>query len=164
MTSFPALSPATRTFTPASPQHSTLQAIGGQQSRVGHSSAMVDGALRLSFVMLSEADMLSILTHYQGQQGDYLAFSIPSEVLSGFTAGDFTQAGYQWRYAKPPEIADFCGPLHDVSVELKTSVAENVMAAGFYLAAVANFYSATTIAPGAGLAAAASFAPGAASV
>jgi hypothetical protein len=66
--------------------------------------------------------MLSIRTHYIGQQGRFLSFFIPSSLLSGMTTPSyFTPTGYSWIYASAPQVEDIpCAQRYNVSVELIT--------------------------------------------
>jgi hypothetical protein len=85
------------------------------------SNVILDQLLRLSFAALTEAQMLSIRAHYIGQQGRFLSFAIPNDLLSGTTTpASFTPTGYSWTYAAPPQITDVGVQRYDVSVELAT--------------------------------------------
>lgn len=114
---------------------------------------MLASQLRLSFFGLSEANMLSILSHYQGQQGSYLSFDLPSSILSGLTASDFTLTGYSWRYAGSPLVEDFGDKLHTVTLTLESVPPEG--------AAVAGLASSVTVSLSAGPVTASSNAPAA---
>ena len=138
MATFPTLTPATRTFTPGEYPHTPYLTLSNLNRRVLHSSAMVASTLRVTFLQLSQADMLSVVSHYQGQQGAFLPFAIPSSLLQGVTAADFTITGYQWRYIEPPQIVDLCGPFHDVSVTLESVVPEAMVASGLGLTIAAT--------------------------
>jgi hypothetical protein len=82
---------------------------------------ILDQLLRLSFAALTEQQMLSIRTHYIGQQGRFLSFAIPNDLLSGTTTpSSFTPTSYSWTYAAPPQISDVACGRYDVSVELAT--------------------------------------------
>jgi hypothetical protein len=121
MAIFPALKPSSRSFTPGVYPHSEIRTLSGGQSRVRQSNVLVDQRLRLSFIALTEAEMLSIRTHYVGQQGRFLAFQIPNELLNGVTTpANFTPAGYQWIYAATPNIQDVGCQRYTVSLELVT--------------------------------------------
>lgn len=141
MATFPTLYPSTRTFTPGEYPHTPFQTLSNRNRRVLHSNALNAAGLRLTFVRLSQSDMLSVLSHYNGQQGEFIPFAIPSSILQGFTAGDFLPAGHLWRYASPPEVADFCGPYHDVTVALESVGAESVVAVGLSAAVLATLAS-----------------------
>lgn len=119
MAAFPTLSPSSRTFTPGEYPHSPFTAWSGRQNRVRLSNVMLSSQLQLSFLAISEAEMLSILAHYRGQVGRFSSFPLPSDVFSGATtASDFTLSGYGWVYAEPPSVEDLpCGG-HNVSLSL----------------------------------------------
>lgn len=138
MVTFPTLYPSTRIFTPGDYPHTPFQTFSARNRRVLHSNALNTSGLRLTFVRLSQSDMLSVLSHYNGQQGEFIPFAIPSSILEGFTAADFLPAGHLWRYASPPEVEDFCGPYHDVTVVLESVGAEAVIATGLSLVIVAS--------------------------
>ena len=118
MPTFPAIAPASRSFTPGDYPHSPFVALSGEQSRVRHSDAVLGASLELEFIRLTEAERLSIETHYLGQYGEMEPFPLPAQTFSGFNPNDFNQGAGFWRYAEPPEIEDFCGPTHDVRVRL----------------------------------------------
>jgi hypothetical protein len=81
---------------------------------------MIGSSLRLSYVGLTEQDMLDILLHYQDTQGIYLNFALPANTLSGLTAADYTLTGFSWRYAAPPTILDLPCDRYTVDVELES--------------------------------------------
>jgi len=118
MPTFPAIAPSSRSFTPGEYPHAAFTALSGEQSRVRHSDAVVGGSIDLSFIRLTEEERSLIEQHYLGQQGEFLAFSLPPETFSGFDPYEFLEGAGLWRYAEPPEIEDFCGPHHDVRVRL----------------------------------------------
>jgi hypothetical protein len=121
MATFPALNPSTRIFTPGDYPSSSFGSWSGSESRVRNSNIMQSSQLRLRFIGITEAQMLSIVTHYQGQDGSFEAFTLPSEIWSGTSnPADYGLTGYSWRYAEgsPPSVDDMpCGG-HDVEVLL----------------------------------------------
>lgn len=131
MSDFPTLIPSSRVYTPGEYPHTAITAWGGVETRVRHSSIMVNSLLRLTFLYLSESNMLSILSHYNGQQGGFIAFSIPAQLLSGVsTAADYTLTGYQWRYAEPPIIDDVPCAGFSVQVTLESVPPQSVFVSG----------------------------------
>jgi hypothetical protein len=95
--------------------------LSGLQTRVRTSNVILEQRLRLSFAALTEAEMLSIRTHYIGQQGRFLSFTIPDNLLSGMsTPASFTPTGYSWTYVAPPQISDVACGRYDLAVELAT--------------------------------------------
>ena len=122
MATFPTLTPSSRTFTPGRYPHSEIPTLNGLQVRVMTSNVILEQQLRLTFVALTEAEMLSIRSHYIGQQGRFLSFAIPSSLLSGMTTpASFTPTGYRWIYGSAPQVEDIPGTQrYTVSVELVT--------------------------------------------
>lgn len=124
MTSFPALVPSSREFNPGSYPNTLYRAISGDENTVRHGNVMIGSTLSLSYIAISEAEMLSFLLHYNLQRGSYGTFGLPAVVLSGTSnATDYTLASYAWSYAEPPKVEDMpCGG-HDVTVTLESAVA-----------------------------------------
>ena len=122
MAAFPTLTPSSRTFTPGRHPHSEIPTLDGLQVRVRTSNVILEQQLRLTFIGLTEAQMLSIRSHYIGQQGRFLSFAIPSSLLSGMTTpANFTPTGYSWIYGSAPQVEDIpCAQRYNVSVELVT--------------------------------------------
>ena len=122
MATFPTLTPSSRTFTPGRHPHSEIPTIDGLQIRVRTSNVILEQQLRLTFLGLTEAEMLSIRSHYIGQQGRFLSFDIPTSLLSGMTTpASFTPTGYSWIYAAAPQVEDIPGTQrYTVSIELVT--------------------------------------------
>ena len=138
MASFPALIPSSRTFTPGLYPHSEIPTLSGLQTRVMTSNVQLNQMLRLSFAALTETEMLSIRAHYIGQQGRFLSFTIPDNLLSGMsTPASFTPTGYSWTYVAPPQISDVACGRYDVSVELATVPPEGANVNGAELAVFA---------------------------
>ena len=139
MTTFPTLTPSSRTFTPGRHPHSEIPTLNGLRVRVMTSNVIIEQQLRLTFIGLTESEMLSIRTHYIGQQGRFLSFFIPSSLLSGMTTpAYFTPTGYSWIYGSAPQVEDIPGTQrYTVSVELVTIPPEgaNVNGAEFTVTA-----------------------------
>ena len=166
MATFPTLTPSSRTFTPGRHPHSEIPTLNGLQSRVRTSNVILEQQLRLTFVGLTEAQMLSVHSHYMGQQGRFLSFAIPDTLLSGMTTPSyFTPTGYSWIYGSAPQVEDIPGTQrYTVSIELATVPPEGANVNGAELGIVANITagiaSATTEVAGATLTVAASIVGG----
>lgn len=122
MSDFPALVPSSRVFSPGGYPAADIASLNGTESNTRLSSTMVESRLRLGFIGLTEAEMLSVLTHYVGQRGGFDAFSLPNDVLSGTDDPDnFRLPGYAWRYAESPSVIDWaCYNRHDVEISIVT--------------------------------------------
>lgn len=132
MAAFPTMTPSSRTFTPGEYPHAPYSGMNGKQATVRNSTVMLSSQLRLSFVALTEAEMLSILSHYQGQKGRYLSFAVPADLFSGATAADYALTGYAWRYIEPPMVEDYGEQRHTVTVTLESVPGEGATAGGLY--------------------------------
>jgi len=134
MALFPALSPATRAWTPGTYPIGQFRGLSARQRTVRLSNAMTGSSLRLQFQSLATAQLLAIVAHYAGQQGGYLSFGLPSEVWSGVaTPSDYSLSNYLWRYAEPPQVEDLPyagGMVHTVDIRLESVPNEGVVATG----------------------------------
>ena len=138
MATFPTLTPSSRTYTPGEYPHSPFAGMNGKQNRTRHSNVMLSSQLRLGFIALTEAEMLSILSHYQGQQGSFTSFTLPSAVWSGVSsATDYQLTNYGWRYIEPPTVEDMMCGGHNVELVLETVPPEGTALAG--LASIVTF-------------------------
>lgn len=147
MAVFPSIKPSGRTFAPGEYPHTPFNAYSGWQNRVRHSNVMLASQVRLSFTALTEADMLSILSHYNGQYGTFESFALSSDVWSGVTASDYQLTGYQWRYIEPPTVEDVYCDRYNVELTLETVPAVSISVDGAW------YFVAVTFAPGAAAAA-----------
>lgn len=117
---FPPLIPSSRTFTPGEYPATAFSTYNGRQNRVRHSNVFVAAQLRLSFKALPETDMLAIWNHYAGKQGEFQAFTLPTEIVSYGSISDYVPSTYRWRYAGPGTVEDLpCGG-HNVSITLES--------------------------------------------
>jgi hypothetical protein len=136
MAAFPSsIIPSTRTYSPGAFPHTAHGAYDGSQVRVRHSNTVLGVRLRLFFPAITTAELLSVISHYSGQSGRFLAFAIPEDLLSGVTTpADFTPAGHQWRYAARPTVEDISivggTNRHNLTIELETVPPENTIAQG----------------------------------
>jgi hypothetical protein len=135
MTTFPALVPSSRTFTPGEYPATAFSGFSGAQNRVRHSNVFLAAQLRLTFVGLDEAEMLDIWNHYNGRRGEFRSFDLPTEVASYGSITDYVPGNYLWRYAGPGSVEDLpCGG-HNVSITLETvpPIAASVVGADLFL-------------------------------
>lgn len=138
MTIFPSLTPSGRTFTPGDYPHTPFQAYNGLQTRVRHSNVMLSSQLRLTFTALTETDMLSILSHYNGQYGTYDSFGLPSAVWAGATQADYEISGYQWRYSSSPTVEDVYCDRYTVELTVETVPPDGGVTDGGYFVVQAS--------------------------
>lgn len=116
---FPALEPATRSWSMGS-YPITLQAAWGiQPLAFRHGLAAAGHTLSLGFQLLTATEAALIRTHYHGQRAALLPFGLPEAVWRGHTSPTGPVPGTtQWRYAQEPGESHRSAGLVDVSVEL----------------------------------------------
>lgn len=117
MTTFPALTPAARVFTPGDYPHSQLKTYSGRQTRIRHSDAIVGQTISFTFTGLDESDRDLIIDHYRTQAGAFALFETHADNWSGST--NPTPPGYRWAYAASPQIEDIGCGYHNVTVQLQ---------------------------------------------
>jgi len=127
---FPALIPSSRVFTPGEYPATAFMAYSGVENRVRHSDVFLAARLELTFLGLTETQMLSILSHYEDLLGAFNAFEVPEELFSFSTITDYIPGVYRWIYAEPPAIEDLpCGN-HNVAVTLESVPPQSVILTG----------------------------------
>lgn len=132
MATFPTLTPSGRTFTPGEYPHTPFTTISGWQNRVRHSNVMLASQVRLTFTAVTEANMLSILSHYQGQLGTFDSFDLPSTVWAGTTPSDYQLTNYLWRYIQPPTVEDIPRGRYNIELTLETVPPDGAVVDGMY--------------------------------
>jgi hypothetical protein len=133
MTTFPALVPSTRSFTPGEYPATAFAGYSGRSTTVRHSDVFIGAQLRLTFVAIPEADMLAIWNHYTGEKGGFQAFTLPTEIVSYGSVSDYVPSNYRWRYTGDGSVEDLpCGG-HNVSITLETAPPVAASAAGIQL-------------------------------
>ena len=131
MATFPTLNPSSRVFTPGEYPHTRFTSLSGAQNRVRNSNVMLSSELRLTFVAITEADMLSILSHYQAQQGNFSSFLLPSVVWNGTDSpSSYQLTGYGWVYKQPPTVEDLMCGGHNVELSLESVPPEGTALTG----------------------------------
>jgi hypothetical protein len=115
MATFPALQPATRTYTPGTSASTEFAVLDGYETSVRHSNASVGQILRMTFTRLSSADTFSLVSHYS-LHGTFEPFDLTSTTL---IATNLTfPANYLWRYLSAPVIDQSCD-ITNATVELQ---------------------------------------------
>ena len=118
---FPALVPSARTYIPGDVPQTRQIALSGVNSAYRLGNRRVEQQLTLTFNNISEANLLSIRSHYISMDGTYGIFYLSSEVWSGYATPPVPLlSDYAWRYAGPPTITDGSCDLWSVEVELIT--------------------------------------------
>ena len=119
MSQFPAIKPSSRSFVAGTLPVNTFASISGKETRVIMGDTLHGHVVELSFANILEPKVKQILDHWYGRQGTALAFTLPTNIWSGWSdyiAG--VTAQQQWRYAAAPNIEAVSAGIMNVSVEL----------------------------------------------
>jgi hypothetical protein len=107
--SFPALKPASRSFSAPEFPVTVYKSQSGATVRRLWASKAGNAGLRLVFENLSDVDTKSILDAYQAARGNFDALTLPAAIFSGADAALKTAmegAGLTWRFSDgtPPTV------------------------------------------------------------
>ena len=120
MAIFPALEPYRRSYDFGDFAMSEVSAFGGGSVRFTHADEPLGHRLTLEYLEISDADITAIRTHYRGQQGGYLSFTLPAIIWQGHPDVEtMVPASGRWKYASELEEQHLRGKLYDVTVSLQ---------------------------------------------
>lgn len=115
MTTFPALQPTTRTYTPGQHPNSLLGVLSGDEVSVRHTNGSTGNILSLTFDLISRAEQYDVISHYS-LHGRFVPFDLDATTL--IASGIEIPTGYQWIYTGSPTVDETCSIIN-VSVELE---------------------------------------------
>lgn len=101
-TNFPALKPASRSFSAAQFPVTVYKAQSGVTQRRLWASKAGNATLKLTFNNLNDTDTNSILTAYSAARGSFDSLVLPSALFDGMNAtlkDTVTGTGLTWRFA-----------------------------------------------------------------
>lgn len=141
---FPALIPSSRLWSPGDRPTEVHAAMTGAEARVRVGSVEVDGRLQLTFIGITELEMLAIDAHVEEVGINWQPFTLPGSVFDGLNQSDFLPAGHGWIFLEAPEVEDYqCGG-HRVAISLGIVPIDGVAAPG---ADITTRWSIRTAAP-----------------
>lgn len=124
-TTFPTLTPTSRSFTPPTFPTTKQKTINGITVRRVWASLPNDARLSLSFTNFPDADCLAILNAYTAAKGSLDSLTLPSSLFAGAgtaLATFLTQAGtgLAWHFSddNPPRLDNVAPGISSVTVEL----------------------------------------------
>ena len=115
MSTFPSLSPATRTYTPGTNASTEFAVLDGYESSVRHSNASVGHILRMTFTRMTASETFALVSHY-ALHGTFAPFDLSATTLTATNLA--FPADYLWRYLSAPVIDQTC-EITDATVELQ---------------------------------------------
>lgn len=141
---FPALIPSSRLWSPGDRPTESHAAMTGAEARVQLGSVDIDGRLQLTFIGITESEMLAIDAHVEEVGINWQPFTLPGSVFDGLNQSDFLPAGHGWIFLEAPEVEDYqCGG-HRVAISLGIVPIDGVAAPG---ADITTRWSIRTAAP-----------------
>lgn len=126
MATFPALTPSDAPITPGAWPATAHKSLNGAESSIRHGSAEIRRTWRPTFVNITEANFLAILSHYRGQRSGFDSFGFTTTTL----AADLTPAGFAWLYASRPQVVDQHADCFTVQCEFRCEPRGLVVAPG----------------------------------
>ena len=118
--SFPTLAPTARTFDPGDWPVKKYNSMSGAEVRIRYGNKRFNAKLSLQYNNIADKSADDFLTHYESQFGTYKAFTVPTQVLSGWTGNNYipNQSVMKFRYSKAPSVVSVRPGVSSVSVEL----------------------------------------------
>ena len=115
-TSFPALRPVSRTYTPGEYPVKRFNAINGASTTRLYGSQAFDAQMSLEFIV-DDAELISLTTSWNESNGGFDHLELPIQVFSGMDSSVFPEQ-LIWRWAEVPSVSSVRGELSRVSVKL----------------------------------------------
>jgi len=119
MSTFPSVSPTSRTYVPGNVPSNVQVALDGTYVGFQRGARRIKQTLSLSFSYLTEADMILIKDHFIARKGTFEIFYLPSVIWGDYTTSP-VGLNYAWRYSEPPQIQDVSFDRFTVEVKLET--------------------------------------------
>jgi len=117
---YPTTRPSSRTYTPGDWAVKRYNAMSGAEVRIRYGDKRFDARFALSYTNIPDAVAEQFLLHYDQQLGTYKKFTLPPEVLSGWSGSSYIPSTdkMQFRYEGPPRVEAVRPGVSSVTVEL----------------------------------------------
>lgn len=117
---FPTLSPSARSYTPGDWAQEKYRNISGAEVRIRYGDKRTEAKLSLRYQNISDTEAELFLQDYDANYGTFKSFSLPVEVLAGWTGSNFVPDtdGLKYRYDGPPQVQSVRPGVSNLSVEL----------------------------------------------
>ena len=86
---FPALAPSSRNYEPGNWPVKTYNSVSGVEIRLRYGDKRFNAKLSLQYQNIPDSSADDFLAHYESQFGTYKAFTLPTEVVSGWTGNSW---------------------------------------------------------------------------
>ena len=122
MANFPALKPSARSFQLGQYPIKTYRAMSGAVVRRSFGNKAFGYTLDLQFENVTEETVVTIIDHYNGQQGGTLGFIVDKAVFAGYTDALQSKVRYpsaiRWFYTEPPNVSSVIRGISTITVKL----------------------------------------------
>ena len=118
--SYPTLRPSERSYTPGDWAVKRHNSMSGAEIRIRYGDKRFNARFSLSYRNIPDSEAYKFLEHYNTQLGTYKKFTLPVEVLAGWTGPTYlpTTTAMQFRYEGPPALQAVRPGVSNVTVEL----------------------------------------------
>ncbi len=120
MATFPALEPATRSYTMGRYPIAAQPAFAAEPVRFLQAATSIGYQLKLGYAYLTAAEAKLIRDHWREQAGGLEPFLLSSQVMINHGGPNIITATKRWRYIGAPQEQQLTGGLVNVSLELET--------------------------------------------
>jgi hypothetical protein len=133
MTSYPSITPTSRSFNAGNWPIKTFNAQDGAEVRILYGSLRYNHSMSLTYENIPDALAEQFMEHYFEQLGTYKTFAVAmdaTKISAGWKgSSDFFNAGYrtQYRYAQPPVMRSVYPGVSTVQVELLATLLPEVV-------------------------------------
>ena len=119
---FPILRPTSREVSAGEYPVKTFKAQSGAEVRILYGSKRTGMSIDLSYENIPDTSADDFVTHYDEVKGTFDTFTLPTEVLTGWSGAastlDATGTGNRWRYSDTPSISSVSPGRSSVRVKL----------------------------------------------
>jgi len=134
MAIFPALEPATRSYSMGRYPMVTQQVFAAEPVRFLQSAVSIGYVLKLGYTFLTAAEAKLIRDHWREQFGGIEPFLLSDEVMLNHGDANIVSATKRWRYSSPPQEQQLTGGLVNITLELETVEGTFVLGAAMAIA------------------------------
>ena len=117
---YPTLQPSARTYDPGNWPVKTYNSLSGAEIRIRYGDKRFNAKLTLQYQNIADTAADDFLAHFDSQYGTYKAFTLPTEVLAGWTGSNYipNASAMKFRYGRAPTVVSVRPGVSTVSVEL----------------------------------------------
>lgn len=117
---FPTLAPTTRSYVPGDWAVKKFNAMSGAEVRIRYGDKRFGAKFTLSYRNIPDVQAYQFLEHYDEQLGTYHKFTVPPEILAGWSGSSYipNATAMRFRYEGPPALEAVRPGVTNVTVEL----------------------------------------------